>query len=113
MFEFMADLKRNPKVVKRLELYENGFFDVSPEQICLAEKFLGYELPVQLRAFYLEVGEGRLQTGRNGRTSDFNNVASPDDLVAIQNGTSDWLMPYTEIEPDTLPFFERDVDLFL
>lgn len=113
MYEFMQHLKRDPNTTTRLQLYENGFFPVCVEDIDRAEATLGYVLPLELRRFYEEIGEGRLQTGRNGKVADNNNVASPCELEAIRNGTSDWLMPYSQLEPDTLPFFQRDVDLFL
>ncbi len=68
---------------------------------------------MELERFYLEIGWGQLQTGSNGIATDFNYVASPAEIVGIINGTSEWLMPYSQIEENTLPFFQRDVDLFL
>jgi hypothetical protein len=113
MFEFMSDLKRNPSIVKRLELYENGFFPVSMIELKQAELSLGFDFPSELRSFYEEIGEGRLQTGRNGNFTDNNHIASPSEVVAILKGTSDWLTPYSELQPGVLPFFQRDIDLFL
>ena len=113
MFEFMYDLRRNSATTKRLELYENGFFPVSEDEINDAERRLGFSLPKELRNFYEEIGEGRLQTGKNSKYTDYNEVACPSELVAILDGTSEWLMPYSQLEPDTLPFLQRGVDSFL
>jgi hypothetical protein len=113
MFEFMSHLAKDPSTTKKLGLYENGFFPVSKVSTDIAERELGFELPSELLTFYAEIGEGRLQTGTNGKHTDNNLVASPSELAKLLNGTSDWLMPYSQIEPDVLPFFQRDVDLFL
>jgi hypothetical protein len=61
----------------------------------------------------VEIGWGQLQTGLNGEKADFNFIASPDELCQIHAGTSDWLMPYSQLEPETIPFLQRDTDLFL
>lgn len=107
-------MKRNPQPGRLSPLYENIFYPLQDEfEIDLAERELGITLPSELKAFYREIGEGQLQTGVNGDVSDFNWVANPIELVKINRGKSDWLMPYSLIEPDTLPFFQRDVDLFL
>lgn len=116
MFEFMHHLKKNPAITKRLELYENGFFPVAKDEITNSEISLGFMLPSELRHFYEEVGEGRLQTGRNGKVTDNNHVVSPHEIIEILNGTSeDWVTPgdTDEMEPDTLPFFIRYPSLFL
>ncbi|UCV04240.1 SMI1/KNR4 family protein [Dechloromonas denitrificans] len=113
MYEFMHHLKRLPNPGKVMGLHENFFFPVDEARICQAEDVWGFKLPIQLVEFYREIGWGQLQTGTNGNTSDFNYVASIDELTALAKGTSDWLMPYSQLEPDTLPFFQRDVDLFL
>lgn len=114
MFEFMIHLKRKPILGNVVPLYGNVFCPLADEDVFeLAENTLLSNLPTQLKAFYDEIGEGQLQTGLNGATSDFNWVASPKELVNILNGTSDWLMPYSQLEPATLPFFQRGVDSFL
>lgn len=114
MYEFMKHMKRNPDPGRILPLYENIFCPLQDElEIDVLEKELGITLPYELKAFYLEIGAGQLQTGTNGDISDFNWVADPIELAKIAHGKSDWLMPYSVIEPDTLPFFQRDVDLFL
>jgi hypothetical protein len=113
MYEFMHTLKREPNPNRVMDLNENFFIPVSLAAVDHVEDALGIKLPLQLVAFYREIGWGQLQTGTNGNTTDFNYVASLEELEAIANGSSDWLMPYTRLEPDTLPFFQRDVDLFL
>lgn len=114
MFEFMMHMRRAAQQGVKLDLYENGFFPVSEQEIRKAEQYTGRLLPSQLRTFYEEIGWGRLQTGRNGsKTSSSNDIASPDELVSILNGTSNWLMPYSQLQPGVLPFFQRDLDLFL
>jgi len=113
MYEFIYHLRRTPDPEKVIGLHENFFLPVNSAAIRHAEQVWGFQLPSQLVAFYLEVGWGQLQTGQNGSVVDFNYVASPEELVAIAQGNSDWLMPYSKIEPDTLPFFQCEVDLFL
>lgn len=114
MYEFMLHMQRNPEPGRILLLYENVFYPLRDQlEICLAEEDLGISLPSELKAFYKEIGEGELQTGTNGDVSDFNRVAGPSELVKIVQGVSDWLMPYSQIEPEALPFFQRDIDLFL
>jgi SMI1 / KNR4 family (SUKH-1) len=114
MYEFMRHMSKAAVQGKVFPLYANIFNPINDRtEIFLAEQFLGTALPAELRAFYLEIGEGQLQTGTNGGVSDFNWVASPSELVKIMQGTSDWLMPYTQLEPKTLPFFQRGVDSFL
>lgn len=113
MYEFLHHLRRQPDPSEVIGLHGNFFFPTSLVSITQAEDVWGLKLPSQLTCFYQEVGWGQLQTGKNGKVTDFNYVASPEELVAIAKGTSDWLLPYTQIEPNTLPFFERDVDLFL
>lgn len=115
MFEFMEPFVRAPFSKLRLGLYENGFFPVSEEVVRNLEQDLGHEIPSELRAFYSEVGEGRLQTGQSGEliSGSHNSVIYPSDIPRLIDGTCEWMMPYTIIEPNTLPFFDRDVDLFL
>lgn len=113
MYEFMHHLKRIHTPEKVIGLHENFFFPVDMSVVTRVEVAWGFELPQQLLEFYREIGWGQIQTGRNGCMTDFNYVASLEELEAIANRTSDWLMPYSVIEPGTLPFFQRDVDLFL
>jgi SMI1 / KNR4 family (SUKH-1) len=114
MFEFMYHLRRKPVPGTVVPLYGNVFHPLSDADIVeLEENALFANLPTQLKSFYEEIGEGQLQTGSSGATSDFNWVASPKELVSIVNGTSDWLMPYSQLEPHTLPFLQRGVDSFL
>lgn len=114
MYEFMLHMKRNPEPGRVLQLYENVFCPLQDQHVIdQTERELGVTLPSELKAFYREIGEGQLQTGTNGHVSDFNWVAGPSELVKIVQGESDWLMPYSQLEPNTLPFFQRDVDLFL
>jgi hypothetical protein len=113
MFEFMKHLVVIPEPDKVYPLYANVFCRVDQSEVELAEQALKSPLPEQLRAFYLEIGEGQLQTGSSGAVSDNNLVAAPSELIEIINGTSEWLMPYSQIEPNTLPFFQRGVDSFL
>jgi hypothetical protein len=94
-------------------LYENFFFENTLDSISRLEDFLTYPIPQQLKCFLIEIGWGQLQTGNNGNVSDNNNVASPDEIISILSGQSDWLMPYSQLSPDALPFFQRGIDLFL
>ncbi len=113
MYEFMYYLKKDFSPERTIQLHENFFLATNQEAINKAEKICGFELPHQLKIFYEEIGYGQLQTGKNGDTADFNYVAGPLDLIAISQYSSEWLMPYSVIEPGVLPFFQRDVDLFL
>lgn len=112
----MQHLKKNPAITKHLELHENAFFPVTQDEIYKAEIDLGFTLPSELRRFYEGVGEGRLQTGRNGKVTDNNYVVSPREIIEIMDGTSaEWITPgdTDEMEPETLPFFIRYPSLFL
>ncbi len=115
MFEFLKPLVRIPSPTLRLGLFENGFFPVDHALIFEAEERLGYTFPDELRAFYIEIGEGRLQSGEEARlvSHSHNSVIHPTDIPKLLDGTCEWMMPYTEIQPDVLPFFDRDLDLFL
>lgn len=109
----MHHLKRSPNPGKVIGLHENFFFAANLSEIKHAEEAWGFSLPSQLITFYYELGWGQLQTGENGCVSDFNCIASPEELISIAKRDSDWLMPYSQLEPDTLPFFQVGVDLFL
>lgn len=115
MYDFMYHLRRKHVEGYVMKLHENFFFPVDQANVVIpfVEKTLGYDLPLELQAFYTNIGWGQLQTGATGLTTDYNYVAAPMELIEILNGTSDWLMPYSQLEPNTLPFFQRDVDLFL
>lgn len=114
MFEFMHHMTKESVPGKIHPLYANVFCPLKDKtEIASIEDFLGFKLPTELKAFYLEIGAGQLQTGISGSVSDFNWIASPSELTSILQGTSDWLMPYSQIEPDTLPFFQRGVDHFI
>ena len=91
------------------------FFPVNNDLIFEAERKLDYAFPNELRTFYLEIGEGRLQSGEEARfvSHSHNSVIHPTDIPKLLDGTCEWMMPYTEIQPDVLPFFDRDLDLFL
>lgn len=99
---------------KRLELYENWLCPVSAESVILAEKEIGIEFPSQLRAFYQQVGFGAILTGTSGwKSISHNEIIHPEDIPKILNGTCEWIMPYTVIEPDTIPFLNRDLDVLI
>lgn len=94
-------------------IYGKGLW-LCPETILVdTEKCLGYRFPHQLRSLYLEVGVGRLPGYTHTVYNSPNNILIPTHIPKLINGTCEWMMPYTQIEPNTLPFFERDVDLFL
>jgi hypothetical protein len=95
------------------EIYASGFWCCSDEYLHLAETELGYPLPVELRAWYLEVGVCQITPTTRPTFMSDNNILIPTHIPKLISHTCEWMMPYTQIEPDTLPFFERDVDLFL
>jgi hypothetical protein len=64
MFEFMKHLVVIPEPDKVYALYANIFCRVDQSEVELAEKALKSPLPEQLRAFYLEIGEGQLEVAR-------------------------------------------------
>lgn len=113
MYEFMYSMRRNKNDDLKIPLYTNFFISDDLHLIPSVELAWSCIMPSELVAFYREMGWGQLQTGSNGEHSDFNYIASLQELIDISRGTSDWLMPYSRIEPSTLPFFQRDVDLFL
>ena len=95
------------------EIYGSGFWKCPPEILAKAEHALGYPLPSQLRNLYLEAGVGTVVKKGIIESLSYNNILIPTDIPKLLDGTCEWMMPYTQIAPDTLPFFERDVDLFL
>jgi hypothetical protein len=94
-------------------IYGKGLWLCPKTILADAEKCLGYRFPHQLRLFYLEVGVGRLPGYTHTAYNSPNNILIPTHIPRLIDGTCEWMMPYTQIEPETLPFFERDVDLFL
>lgn len=120
MFEFMdSDSKiLTLEQIERFatdpyEIYLSGFWKCSPEILAKAEDALGYPFPSQLRNLYLEAGAGTVRKKGVVEGFSYNNILIPTDIPKLLDGTCEWMMPYTQIEPDTLPFFERGVDLFL
>lgn len=94
-------------------IYGKGLW-ACPESVLIeAEADLGYSFPEELRAFYLTAGVGRMPDYVHTAINSPNNILIPTHIPKLINGSCEWMMPYTEIEPGTLPFFERDVDLFL
>lgn len=113
MYEFLHHLKHASNAEAAIQMHENFFIPVDIAAIKRVEQVWGFALPSQLAEFYKELGWGQIQTGKSSQVSDGNYIASLDELLAIADRTSDWLTPYTKLEPDTLPFFQRDVDFFL
>lgn len=124
MFEFIPRSKNSliltPSVLEISEkfpypeiLYGRGLWQCNEEILTDAELSLGYRFPNQLRAFYLEIGVGRISGYTHTTHNSPNNILLPSHIPKLVNGTCEWMMPYTQIQPNTLPFFERDVDLFL
>lgn len=112
MYEFMYSLRKNKNANQIIPLHENFFFPDDLSLIPKVELAWSCIIPSELSIFYHEMGWGQLQTGINGTYSDFNYIASLEELIKLSQGTSDWLMPYSQIEPGALPFFQRDVDYF-
>lgn len=123
MFEFMNSGSKilTLEQIERFEtdpyeIYLSGFWKCSPEILATAEDALGYPLPSQLRLLYLEAGVGTVRKKDVAEELSYNNILIPTDIPKLLNGTCGWTMPYateTEMEPDTLPFFERAIDLYL
>lgn len=119
MFDFMSDRVQNFVDISAFRESENRndnfFISVSPDQILDAERRLGFSLPSQLRCLYEEFGYGFITVGRDSlcRTTSTNRICTPKDIGDLREGICEWMMPYTKIQPDVLPFFDRDVDLFL
>jgi hypothetical protein len=124
MFEFMFHLKSlstlNIAALAGSEDYPNpyaiysaGFQPCNDAVLLAAENDLGYGLPLQLRAYYSEIGVGSLVSNESQATFSENNVLIPTHIAKLVDGTCGWMLPYTQIEPDTLPFFERALDTFI
>jgi len=94
-------------------IYGKGLWKVSENHLAEVEESLGFKLPLMLRQFYLEIGVGRIPTYTHTAYNSPNNILLPSHIPKLIDRTCEWMMPYTTIEPETLPFFERDVDLFL
>ncbi len=106
----LADIAELGKV-ERLD--PNHLIPVAKQSIASAELLLGYRLPEQLRQFYLEQGYGFITRGKSGQSISVNRICHPQELYEIVTGNFEGLLPDFEAQPDTLPFFERDTNLFL
>lgn len=95
------------------DVYATGFWRCPEEFLQTAETELGYQFPIELRSWFLEIGVGKITPPTRKAFVSDNNILIPTHIPKLINGTCEWMMPYTHIEQDTLPFFERDVDLFL
>ncbi len=93
-------------------IYASGFWKCSEEIILRTEESLQFRFPWQLRSYYAEIGVGTVRGQDEARSFSFNNVLIPTHIPELINGTCGWMAPYTQIEPEAVPFFERDVDLF-
>lgn len=124
MYEFMHHLKISsdlPNAARKIAFQNPYGAHVStaflPVNLLEVEKTSGNIIggfPEQLKKFYLELGAGTVHKSKAGlETSSHNYVINPVEIPKLLDGTCEWMMPYTQIEPNTLPFFERDVDLFL
>lgn len=124
MFEFMFYLKGSSTLTLEAlggsetypnpyAIYGKGFQPCDETMMAKVERELGYELPSQLRTYYREVGVGNLVADESQATFSDNNILIPTHIPKLIDGTCGWMMPYTQIEPGTLPFFERALDTFL
>lgn len=98
----------NPEII-----YAQGLWKCPDIYLIKAEKKLGFIFPSELRSWYLDHGVGRMTGYLHTPYNSPNNILIPTHIPKLIDGTCEWMMPYTQIEPGTLPFFERDVDLFL
>lgn len=122
MFEFMTHLS-NGKNINRssqiaiesdpYEYYLSGFWKVEKSDISLVESELGYTLSDQLSSFYLELGVGTIRKNGKPEHISYNNVICPWDIPRLIAGNCAWMDPEMEVQNGVLPFFERDVGLFL
>ena len=124
MFEFMhnlvvpeilsmSDLKNSEEYPMPYALYASGFRPCDEDVVRCTEEELGYSLPTQLRQYFLECGVGQFASKNREMSLSDNNSLIPTHIPKLINRTCGWMMPYTQIKPGTLPFFERDVDLFI
>lgn len=120
MFEFLPPSKGvlgvdspNYSAGDPYEIYFSGFWRCEEREITELERLIGVQMPIQLRHYYLERGVGTFRNNDTPESFSYNNVLIPSDIPKLMAGTCEWMMPNVNIEPDTLPFFERDVNLFL
>lgn len=124
MFEFMghlvngktlglADLGESETYPNPYAIYVAGFLPCSVEVVDSAENMLGFRFPDVLRQYYLSVGVGQLVPANREAAISDNNVLIPTHIPKLIGNSCGWMMPYTKIQPGTIPFFERGVDLFL
>lgn len=91
---------------------KNLFIKVTSNEIDDLEKIT--PIPQQLKQFWLEVGEGFINSSNDGQIiSDCNNqILSPLDIKNILLGNSDE-RPFFELENNTIPFFEVTPSSFI
>lgn len=114
MYEFLR--QQVASFSSPLELLNSGvegnhFIAVREDDIQQAELVLGCRFPEELRALYSELGYGFM--GGSEKFSP-NRVCHPLEIPKIIDSSYEGLvLPEFEAEPNTLPFFERDINLFL
>lgn len=94
-------------------LYASGPWRCEEKILLQVETDLGFKLPTELRAWYLEVGVCRIPFGEQTPYSSPNNVLMPTHMPQLVGGICSWMEPDIVVEPRTLPFFERDAGLFV
>ena len=111
MFEFLKSFETSKN---RIEMGCTVVWRVSRNDIEQLRASLPYPIPSQLLALYEEVGIGVFCRGSSGQKSiSHNTIIPPNEVLSVLDGTSELVLPYTQLQPDTLPFFDRDLDSFL
>lgn len=115
MYEFLRQriaTFHTPLEMLNSGIAQNHFIAVSDDDIQQAEIVLGCRFPEELRTLYSELGYGFM--GCRGEYPSPNRVCHPLEVPKIMDLSYEGLvLPGFEVEPNTLPFFERDINLFL
>jgi hypothetical protein len=101
-------------------LFENCFWSLDGKSsIRDAEERLGFDFPIALKEFWLEIGYGFLQTSNSGESTGLDNhIFRPKDIadILLLKEESGLILPEAVeyMPPDEMPFFEiGDMSSFL
>ena len=85
----------------------NRFWPLTEPVIAAAEARLGYQFPLELRTFYLEIGHGFYAQGVSDRArTNVNRILSPNAIVDLVTMKSNPQRPPEGFPADTMPFFD-------
>ncbi len=112
MFEFLEPHIERALHGQSREDKKACVFSVQESAVVALADTLAQPIPDQLLSLFQEVGYGFFDRSSSNSTTSANRLCHPLDIVAIMRGEFDGLSSDFVLEPNTLPFFERDLHLY-